>query len=126
MPLPDRDIRISDADREAAVSSLGRHLGAGRLELSEYEERVQHAYEAKRSHELDALFVDLPRDQPVPARPGRRVGWLPVPLLPVIGLLIALTVATGRPVILALWWLVPIMMFRTWRHLRWLERSAPF
>jgi hypothetical protein len=119
MPFEDGDVRISDAEREAAASSLGRHLASGRLDLTEYEERIEKAYQAKRSHQLDALFVDLPPEARPPAVRVRRVRWFPLPLVPVIALLVGLTVVTGRPVILALWWLVPIALFRLSRRRLW-------
>ena len=36
-----RRVRISDAEREAAMASLGRAFAEGRLTVEEYDERVQ-------------------------------------------------------------------------------------
>ena len=58
------DIRISNAERDAAVSALGEHLSTGRLELSEYEERCGQAAAARTRGELEALFTDLPAPHP--------------------------------------------------------------
>ena len=41
------DIRISNAERDAAVTALGEHLSTGRLDLSEYEERCGQAAVAR-------------------------------------------------------------------------------
>lgn len=58
------DIRISYAERDEAVSTLGVHLSTGRLELSEYEERCGQATAARTRGELEALFTDLPAPHP--------------------------------------------------------------
>jgi TM2 domain-containing membrane protein YozV len=54
-------MRIGNREREAAVRELGEHFGEGRLDPHEYEERMAAAYAARTADELDALFVDLPR-----------------------------------------------------------------
>ncbi|MQA10253.1 MAG: DUF1707 domain-containing protein [Pseudonocardiaceae bacterium] len=58
------DIRISSAERDDAVSTLGVHLAAGRLELPECEERCGRAAAARTRAELEALFDDLPAPHP--------------------------------------------------------------
>lgn len=60
----DADIRISDAEREAAIATLGEHLSTGRLELPEYEERCDRVTVARTRGELEALFRDLPLPHP--------------------------------------------------------------
>lgn len=52
--------RASDADREHAVAQLGVHLGAGRLTMDEFDERVKAAYAAATVGQLRALLADLP------------------------------------------------------------------
>ena len=90
-----RDLRIGDAEREAAVQSLGEHFVAGRLDIAEHEERIGRAYAAKMGSDLDDLFQDLPRLRPAPERsdqrprqvPRRRSGFpIPVLLFPLIAL----------------------------------------
>ncbi len=87
-----RDLRIGDAEREAAVQALGEHFVAGRLDVTEHEERIGRAYAAKMGSDLDSLFEDLPRLRPAadqsssPPRqiPRRRSGFpIPVLLFPV-------------------------------------------
>lgn len=56
-----RRIRVGHAEREWAVTELGEHLAAGRLDPDEYAERAAAAYSARTDDELDALFADLPR-----------------------------------------------------------------
>jgi hypothetical protein len=57
-------IRISNVERDEAVSTLGMHLSTGRLELSEFEERCGLAAAARTRGELEALFSDLPAPHP--------------------------------------------------------------
>jgi uncharacterized protein DUF1707 len=60
----DPDIRISNAERDAAVQTLGTHLSTGRLELDEFEERCAQAAAARTRGQLEALFSDLPAPHP--------------------------------------------------------------
>ncbi|MEV4658217.1 DUF1707 domain-containing protein [Micromonospora sp. NPDC049301] len=53
-------MRAADADREAVADRLRVALGEGRLDLHEYDERLQRAYAARTYAELDALLTDLP------------------------------------------------------------------
>lgn len=58
------DIRVSNLERDAAVTMLGEHLSTGRLELDEYEDRCGRAAAARTRGELEALFTDLPAPHP--------------------------------------------------------------
>lgn len=53
-------LRASDADREAAVHLLQQHHVAGRLTVTEFEERMADAYGAQTLGQLDRLQHDLP------------------------------------------------------------------
>ena len=55
-----RDVRASDAERDAVVDRLRRALSLGRLTVDEYDTRVTAAYEARTRGELAALTQDLP------------------------------------------------------------------
>jgi Domain of unknown function (DUF1707) len=63
---PQPEIRIGDAEREAAVTALGEHYAAGRLTKEEYDERAEIAWTAKTNSALWPLFADLPRPQAAP------------------------------------------------------------
>ncbi|WP_052462713.1 DUF1707 SHOCT-like domain-containing protein [Nigerium massiliense] len=63
-PVPQR---ISDADRDAAVEMLREHYEAGRLDESEFEDRMATALAARIASDLDPLFADLPEPRPQPA-----------------------------------------------------------
>ncbi|WP_410815028.1 DUF1707 domain-containing protein [Micromonospora sp. 067-2] len=54
------EMRAADADREAVADRLRVALGEGRLDLHEYDERLQRAYAARTYAELDVLLTDLP------------------------------------------------------------------
>ena len=56
-----RDMRASNAEREAAVVLLQTAVGEGRITIAEFEERAKLAYAATTKRELDALTDDLPR-----------------------------------------------------------------
>ncbi len=56
--------RIGDAERDKAVEYLREHMAAGRLDASEFDERLTKALNAKVEPDLDALFTDLPEPRP--------------------------------------------------------------
>ena len=70
---PDR-MRAGDADREQVAEKLRSAHADGRLDLTEYDERVQQAWAARTYGELEALTADLPQAQPSKpdARPKAR------------------------------------------------------
>ncbi|HEY4458682.1 MAG TPA: DUF1707 domain-containing protein [Pseudonocardiaceae bacterium] len=57
-------MRISDADRESAMTALGEHMSTGRLTVDEYGERAAQVAAAKTRQELFAQFTDLPEPWP--------------------------------------------------------------
>jgi hypothetical protein len=79
-PLPADLLRVGDAERQQAVTALGEHFAAGRLDQEEYDTRIQIAYAARTRVDLRGLFDDLPDPAPFrlpadrsPDRPPR--GW---------------------------------------------------
>ena len=70
---PRADIRVSDAERDQAVTELGEHFQAGRLTQEEFDDRSGRALQARTGRELVALFSDLPR----PAGTGPWAGPAP-------------------------------------------------
>jgi len=64
--------RVSDAEREHAVTQLREHLLAGRLTLEEFSQRVELAYGAQLGCELARAGEDLPGAGNVPAIRSRR------------------------------------------------------
>jgi hypothetical protein len=59
------DMRAGDSDRKAVAEQLKTALDEGRLDLSEYDERIQRTYAAKTYADLDGLLTDLPGTVPV-------------------------------------------------------------
>jgi hypothetical protein len=98
-------LRISDADREAAMELLSEHYSLGRLTKDEFDERADAVWSAKTRSDLSPLFADLPVSSPPPpkgaggAPPSPRRRW-PIAPAPVLFLLIALTVITHVPFVL--------------------------
>jgi hypothetical protein len=58
--LPQRDLRMSDADRERVVGWLRSAVSEGRLTLGEFEERVDGVLSAKTYGEIEPYLHDLP------------------------------------------------------------------
>jgi hypothetical protein len=57
-------MRAGDSDRKAVADQLKSALDEGRLDLSEYDERLQKTYSAKTFADLDGLLDDLPGTVP--------------------------------------------------------------
>ena len=67
-PIPQR---LSDAERDAAAAMLREHFEAGRLDATEFDERLSGALGARIASDFDALFSDLPEPRPTSsAAPG--------------------------------------------------------
>lgn len=77
----DPNCRISDAEREAAMATLGRAFAEGRLTIDEYDERVQEVAAARTGSELAPLFSDLPRQ----SRAGMEAPGVPGTMSPGAG-----------------------------------------
>jgi hypothetical protein len=106
---PRSDLRLGDVDRDQAIARLSEHYAAGRLDKEEFDERSDAVWTAKTYADLAPIFADL---GPAPSErqrhwdsrgwpgPWGRRGLLPVPFVPVIFVLIALTVLTHIPFVL--------------------------
>jgi Domain of unknown function (DUF1707) len=57
---PSGDVRVSDADRDQALSELGAAFRAGRLTADEFDERSGQVLRSRTGRELLALLADLP------------------------------------------------------------------
>ena len=130
------ELRIGDAEREAAISALGDHYAAGRLTHAEFDQRTSQAFAARTNADLWPLFRDLPDLGPgsggsvrrrgrgvsvVPAPPSGAAGrrpWQAPLLLPVLLVVLGLLVLTHLPwpLLLVVGWLWWGRMFRCWSH----------
>ena len=118
-------MRAGDADRTRVVEQLGRHLGDGRLDVSEFDERVIRAHAAVYLDELPPLLADLPADRPPARLPGRppdrrdRAVNVAVPIfLALVFTWSAVAVVYGAPPFLAVLLLVLFLRQRRWSG-RW-------
>ncbi|MEE8602656.1 DUF1707 SHOCT-like domain-containing protein [Euzebya tangerina] len=92
------DLRIDDAARQEVSRLLGRHLADGRLDMLEYEDRLERTMAARKQSDLAGILDDLPAldadgrpavvEPPVDPSAARRraaaksmiVGWLTLAL----------------------------------------------
>ena len=70
MTDPDR-LLLSDAERLLALTALGDHYAAGRLDDPEFHARSGDVAAARTLGQLHGSFGDLPRGSP---RPSRSIG----------------------------------------------------
>jgi hypothetical protein len=69
------DLRIGDADREAAAAGLREHYAQGRLTLEEFNERIDATFAAVTQSQLRQVTRDLPHAAaPSPALPVAAAG----------------------------------------------------
>jgi hypothetical protein len=68
-------VRASDADRDRAVAQLRQHLAEGRLTFEEFSERLDEAYEALTTADIQQALRELPHvryTEPQPLQARRR------------------------------------------------------
>src|SRR3954464_429001 len=78
------EMRAGDRDRETIAASLKTALDEGRLDLHEYDERLQRTFAAKTYGDLQGLLTDLPGTVPPQQSPVQPFAG-PVPAAPVQG-----------------------------------------
>jgi DUF1707 SHOCT-like domain len=123
----DPNLRAADADRERIAERLRTGHAEGRIDLSEFGERLERCYEAKTLGELDELVRDLPREE---RRDERRslpwaALWRGAPWVPIAVALIVAFAAAGHRVF---WFWLPLvfLLWRMswWRRGRWAARGG--
>jgi hypothetical protein len=119
----DPGLRVSDAERQATVDQLKAHFTAGRLDMDEYEQRLQQALGARTRRELDDLLKDLPVTNAGAVRQPQARPFF-VPVLIAIAALAAITTVFGvAHGFFFPWWIIPIAFFLWSRH--WRRRWYP-
>ena len=110
------DLRVYDAERDAVIAQLRRHVGDGRLTLDEFEQRVEDVTRARTGADLRAVTRDLPPLQaPRDSAPQRRgLPWWALP----VGIIAVLSLSAGH---LVLW---PVFIFAFCGFGRW-HREEP-
>jgi hypothetical protein len=94
------DLRASDAERDAVVTELGQHFQDGRLDNSEFDQRISAAMTARTRRDLGVLLADLPGRQ-ADSGPPSAISQAPVPdhgrprLLAVLPLIVAAVIAAS-------------------------------
>ncbi len=77
-------VRVSDRERDAVVQRVQTAFAEGRLDDTEFDERMRAALTARTRGDLDELLTDLPAETaapgPAPATAGRRPGRLAIAL----------------------------------------------
>jgi hypothetical protein len=63
------DLRIGDAEREAAADHLREHFAEGRLTQEEFTQRLDAVFAAKTQNQLGAITSDLPQPAAGPSAP---------------------------------------------------------
>jgi len=108
-------LRISDAERNEVADRLSRHFADGRLDESEFTERLESAMSAKTQGELSGLFDDLPSLEP-PSPPSRRRRLVPILLTTTLLTVAFLALAAGsvRHVGHVPWLLLGVVVFFLW------------
>lgn len=116
-------VRIGDAERQAAADQLQQHFAAGRITWEELDERLALVWTARVYGDLTGLFVDLPMLAPPtpqyaparahPERNGVREGvmarvqhldvWVLVVMALVAATLIGVTDGAAIPIALVGW-----------------------
>lgn len=121
----DSNIRASDADRERIAERLRKSHAEGRLDIAEFQERLERCYAAKTLGELGELVRDLPRQdvQVEPHRSGwlQSGGWRLAPLAPILLVLVLFSAAGGHHHFVWLW--IPVL-FLLWRTVWWRRRRS--
>jgi hypothetical protein len=118
------NLRAADADRERTAEHLRQSHAEGRIDLTEFQQRLERCYEAKTVSELDELVKDLPWPE---ERSERTALWwlLPqrwhlAPLAPILIALIVISAATGHHI----FWLWIPLLFVFWRVSWWHRRRS--
>jgi len=117
----DRDptLRASDSEREQTADRLRRSHADGRLDVQEFQDRLDRCYAAKTAGELSELVADLPgergiRDRVPPQRSFAAMRFVPIiPLL--LGIILVSAIIHGH----GLWVLLPLLLLTRvwwWRH----------
>ena len=120
------DIRVSDAEREEALTKLGEHMSAGRLDIDEYGERSAKVATAKTRGDLLGLFGDLPDPKPTFGQPKgavapRERGF--VEKVAPVAIPVAAILAVGVVlVVLKIGFFVPLLFFFLFVNGRWRDQ----
>jgi hypothetical protein len=118
------NLRAADADREHTAGRLRESHSEGRLDMDEFQQRLERCYQAKTVGELDELVNDLPAQAEHGDQPS--LGWFRpsgsrlAPLAAIVIALIVISTAIGHH----LFWLWLPLVFLLWRMSWWRRRRS--
>jgi hypothetical protein len=121
----DANLRAGDADREAIAERLRKSHAEGRLDVQEFQERLDRCFQAKTVGELEPLVNDLPRERPR-ERSFHFQRLRMIPLLAVVFGTIVIAGAVWHHGAPGLWALVPFLFlvrFVLWPYRPWHRRG---
>jgi hypothetical protein len=105
----DRQLRVSNDERDAVAEILRREHVAGRLDNDEFDERLGRCFSARTYADLDALIADFPGAELERTQPGHHLAprWRAWPLIVLPLVALAIVFSQGR----AAWLIVPVFFF---------------
>jgi hypothetical protein len=132
------EMRAADRDRQTVADRLKTALDEGRLDLHEYDERLQRAYAAKTYGELEALLTDLPVPAVLPPERQQAAdhvtrrwlmqlwsGYVPVVLI-TVGVWLVTYVSSSSPVYFwPIWVAGPWGLILVWQTVSGLSSGEP-
>ena len=129
----DSNLRAADADRERIAERLRNSHAEGRLDLTEFQERLERCYESKTLGELGELVRDLPRESEQAGRGSsgwiRRWSWGLPRLAPILIALVLIAALTGHRHQASWLWIPLLFVFwrmAWWRRTRWMASSKRY
>ena len=119
----DPSLRAADADRETIAERLRRSHAEGRLDVQEFQDRIDRCYQAKTLGDLDELVADLPPEESE-ARTSRYMRAWRIPLVPVLITVLLIAAVSGPHGHIGLWIVFPLFFLtRMWGRRRLARRS---
>src|SRR5215471_15085508 len=104
----DRSLRVGDQERDAVGEILRQQHLEGRLDVEEFQSRLERCLAAKTYADLDELIADFPREEAQRRRQASTWNRRPWPLAVPFLLFVLIVAATHGH---AVWLAVPLLFF---------------
>lgn len=120
-------LRVGDAERERTADRLRNAHTEGRIDVQEFQERLDRCYQAKMAGDLSALVNDLPRDPRERGfgGGGPHFGFGMFPIVPIVMTILLISLVgsfTAHAHWGVLWLIVPMFFLAR----RWIRRRRSF